>query len=194
AGSRRCLLGGRVGSGGGGFSAEGLGGEPVARPGAAGDGGGTPPRDRAVWSPATDEAISSPPGMGMPTESEGASEHRRDSDAEPVVAGTLRTPRRWEELLVEAAVVGGKERWARRLDGLAAELRLKITGLEKVEPESPRLIALDRQLVNLEHLRRFALPIIEELAALPRHANWGEWLAALERLAPMALRHPERVL
>ncbi|PYX79752.1 MAG: PD-(D/E)XK nuclease family protein [Acidobacteria bacterium] len=155
---------------------------------------GTPPRDRAVWSPATDEAIPSPPGMGMPTESEGASEHRRDSDAEPVVAGTLRTPRRWEELLVEAAVVGGKERWARRLDGLAAELRLKITGLEKVEPESPRLIALDRQLVNLEHLRRFALPIIEELAALPRHANWGEWLAALERLAPMALRHPERVL
>ncbi len=75
---------------------------------------------------------------------------------------------------MEAAVVGGKERWARRLDGLAAELRLKITSLQKVEPESPRLIALDRQLVNLEHLRRFVLPIIEELAALPDRANWGQ--------------------
>lgn len=155
---------------------------------------GAPPRDREVWSPATDEAIPAPTAVEMPAEAEEVSVYHRDSDAEPVVAGTLRTPRRWEELLVEAAVVGSKERWARRLDGLAAELRLKITGLQKVEPESPRLIALERQLVNLKHLRRFALPIIEELAALPRHANWGEWLQALERLAPMTLRHPERVL
>lgn len=155
---------------------------------------GTPPRDRNIWSPATDEAIPSPPIVQVPTESEDISEHRGDSDAEPVVAGILRTPRRWEELLVEAAVVGGKERWARRLDGLGAELRLKIAGLQKVEPESPRLIALERQLANLEHLRRFALPVIEELAALPSHANWGQWLEGLERLAPMVLRRPERVL
>ncbi|HEX6803615.1 MAG TPA: hypothetical protein VF133_08045, partial [Terriglobales bacterium] len=155
---------------------------------------GTPPGDREIWSQAAGEEIPSTPTGEVPTESEETSEHHKDSDAEPVIAGTLRTPRRWEELLVEAAVIGGKERWARRLDGLAAELRLKIAGLQKVEPESPRLIALERQIGNLEHLRRFALPVIEELAALPKQANWGEWLQAMEHLAPMALRYPVHVL
>ncbi len=37
-------------------------------------------------------------------------------------AGTLRAPKRWERLLVDAAVVGGRDRWARRLSGLEAEL------------------------------------------------------------------------
>ena len=155
---------------------------------------GAPPADRELWSPATDETIPSAPSMDVSAEPEDVSEPDQDSDAGPVIAGTLRTPRKWEELLVEAAVVGGKERWARRLDGLAAELRLKIISLQRVEPESPRLIAIERQLINLDHLRRFALPIIEELATLPSHANWGEWLQALERLAPMVLRYPERVL
>ena len=155
---------------------------------------GAPPTDRDVWSPATDEGIPSAPQVEVPAESADVAGHRVDSDQEPVVAGNLRTPRRWEELLVEAAVVGGKERWTRRLDGLAAELRLKVRSLQKVQPESARLIALERQLINLEHLRRFALPVLEELAALPTQANWGEWLLGLERLAPMVLRYPERVL
>src|SRR5439155_1658767 len=49
-----------------------------------------------------------------------------DSDDEAIVAGTLRSPWKWEELIVESAVVGGrtraegKARWRRRLDGLAA--------------------------------------------------------------------------
>ena len=34
---------------------------------------------------------------------------------QPEIAGTLRTPRRWEWMLVEAAVIGGDpERWRRR--------------------------------------------------------------------------------
>jgi len=157
-------------------------------------GEGAPPKDRVVWSPATDDAIPTPPAAEVPPEPAEAPRSRQDSDAEPLVAGTLRTPRKWEELLVEAAVVGGKDRWVRRLDGLAAELRLKIAGLLKVEPESPRLVALNRQLADLGHLRRFALAIIEELATLPTEVGWGQWLEALERLAPMALRRPERVL
>lgn len=155
---------------------------------------GAPPADRDVWSPPTDEEIRSAPQVKVPAESADAASRREDSDAEPLVAGNLRTPRRWEELLVEAAVVGGKERWTRRLDGLSAELHLKIQSLQKVQPESARLIALERQLVNLQHLRRFALPVIDELAGLPTQANWGEWLLGLERLAPMVLRYPERVL
>jgi len=47
---------------------------------------------------------------------------------------------------------------------------------------------------QLDELRRFALPVIEDLAALPEAALWGEWLDRLEALAPRVLRHPERVL
>jgi len=36
--------------------------------------------------------------------------------------GVLRAPRRWEQLLVDAAVIGGRDRWERRLAGLAADL------------------------------------------------------------------------
>jgi hypothetical protein len=36
-----------------------------------------------------------------------------------VVAGTLRAPWKWESLLVESAVIGGSDRWGRRLNGLA---------------------------------------------------------------------------
>ena len=56
------------------------------------------------------------------------------------------------------------------------------------------MAAIERDLANLEHLRRFAVPVIERLTALPREGTWGEWIAALETLAPMVLRRPERVL
>jgi len=54
--------------------------------------------------------------------------------------------------------------------------------------------AVRRKLRNLRHLRAFALPVIEELAALPESTTWGEWIAVLEQLAPRVLRQPERVL
>jgi CRISPR/Cas system-associated exonuclease Cas4 (RecB family) len=38
------------------------------------------------------------------------------------------------------------------------------------------------------------LPVIDELAALPSVATWAEWIARLERLAPMVLIRPDRVL
>jgi ATP-dependent helicase/nuclease subunit B len=41
----------------------------------------------------------------------------------PVREGQLRAPRRWEQLLVDAAVIGSHDRWRRRLEGLANELR-----------------------------------------------------------------------
>lgn len=40
-----------------------------------------------------------------------------DPDA-PVTAGRLRSPRKWEQLIVDAAVIGGVDRWRRRLEGL----------------------------------------------------------------------------
>src|SRR5207247_11069771 len=100
----------------------------------------------------------------------------------------------WEHTIVEVAVIGGQARWKRRLDGLAGELRVKLAELEGEEPDSARARAVARDLENLSHLRAFAVPVIEELAAFPATAPWGTWLQHLERLAPMVLRRPERVL
>lgn len=111
-----------------------------------------------------------------------------------VVAGTLRAPWKWETLIVEASVIGGPDRWARRLDGLAEAYRLKVGELEAEDPDSPRLGGLRRDLANLEHLRAFAVPIIDEMSRWPETAPWGTWLAHLEALAPRVLRRPSRVL
>ena len=116
-----------------------------------------------------------------------------DEEADgPVVAGTLRTPRRWEQLLVDAAVVGGRDRWQRRLAGVRAELEERRGALEDLDETHGE--HLRRQIDGLANLERFALPIIDMLAALPQTARWGEWLAALRRLAAATLRRPERVL
>ena len=110
------------------------------------------------------------------------------------MSGTLRAPWKWEQLLVESAVIGGKDRWSRRLAGLEAEYRARIARFREEEPDSPRIAGIERDLRNLEHLRQFAIPVIDRLTELPGQGTWGEWIAALETLAPIVLRRPERVL
>jgi CRISPR/Cas system-associated exonuclease Cas4 (RecB family) len=123
-----------------------------------------------------------------------------DSDDDAIIAGTLRAPWKWEELIVESAVVGGrtreegKARWRRRLDGLAADFRYRIRELTRDEPDSARIARLQRDLRNLAHLRQFALPLVDELADWPEQATWGDWLDRLAALAPAALKRPNRVL
>jgi RecB family exonuclease len=115
-----------------------------------------------------------------------------DPDKDPVIAGQLRAPRRWERLLVEAAVIGGRERWRNRINGLAQELRSQ---LAEVEDENEAKGAVVRQtLEDLEAFAAYALPLIEILDALPKSATWGEWLDHLGALATRALRQPQRVL
>ncbi len=114
-----------------------------------------------------------------------------DEDA-PVRAGTLRAPRRWEQLIVDAAVIGGRDRWARRIDGAIAIAKRTRDELE--DPEDPHAHALARRLADLAALRAFALPLIDALAALPKEATWGVWLEALSSIASRALRDPRRVL
>ena len=161
------------------------------------DSAGAPPTGWAAWVPAEDDVF----GLAAVGASGGEADGARrsppasgDSDQDPVVEGSLRTPWKWEELLVESAVIGGRDRWRRRLDGLAADYRLRLEALKEDEPDSPRVPALERELRNLDHLRRFALPVIDQLAALPISASWGEWIPALERLAPIVLRRPQRAL
>ena len=115
-------------------------------------------------------------------------------DDDAVVDGSLRAPWKWETLIVESAVIGGDPgRWHRRLDGLAQEYRLKIQEEMREDPESPRAKRFERDLRNLGHLRSFALPVIDLLAAWPAKALWGEWLDRFAMLAPIVLRQPERV-
>lgn len=123
-----------------------------------------------------------------------------DSDDEAIVSGTLRSPWKWEELVVESAVVGGRNRedgrarWRRRLDGLAADYRYRMTELAREEPESPTIARFARDLRNLVHLQAFALPLIDLLAGWPERATWGEWLERFSALASRGLKDPVRVL
>jgi len=107
--------------------------------------------------------------------------------------GTLRTPRHWERLLVEAAVIGEASRWQSRLAGLAAKLASDVEAYEKKD-EAALADSSRRELAALEALRRFALPLIDDLATLPKRATWGEWIDKLGALASRALRRPDRVL
>ncbi len=100
---------------------------------------------------------------------------------EPAPESDRPTPRRWEQYLVDAAVIGGWDRWERRLRGLEAEWELNAE--ENVE-----------RLAQLRNLREFALPLIDALSAFPRAATWKEWLEALGGLARRALRGPDGVL
>src|SRR5204863_279949 len=82
----------------------------------------------------------------------------------------------------EAAVIGGRERWARRLQGLLAKRELAIAAAE----DATEAEALARRRDELMRLRDFAMPIVDALAGLPRAASWAEWLDALRALAGRA--------
>jgi CRISPR/Cas system-associated exonuclease Cas4 (RecB family) len=160
-----------------------------------------PPHD---WVAPLDEAFGLP--VDAPTEDDEDDEDD-DGDAEStvrdpesslpdVLGGTLRAPWRWERLLVEAAVIGrDAARWKRRLAGKAAELARQITEAEQREgADSGLVLALRRSSEQLEHLRAFAVPVVEELSSWPHTATWGEWLDVFAQLAPRVLRKPAHVL
>ena len=154
--------------------------------------------DRPSWVASSDEVLAAFPERS--SEGDLASDQcarfaAADADPDAVIlSGTLRTPWKWERLLVESAVIGGRRRWARRLDGLAEQYRLLMCKLRDDDPDSPRLPHLEREIENLEHLRAFALPLIAQISDWPDQAAWGDWLQRLDSLAPRILRTPEHVL
>jgi hypothetical protein len=165
--------------------------------------GQVPPADNAAgdsWSPPTDEiacaAIADADRSADPDPEDDARAASQEREQGGVIAGTLRAPWRWEELLVESAVIGHLDRWDRRLKGLREEYRRRLDELQSDEPESPRIPAIRRDLEQLDYLRTFALPLVHEMADWPRGAvwHWGQWLAALGDLAPRVLRQAARVL
>lgn len=136
-----------------------------------------PPADRAEDPAPIDEA---PPAA--------------EGDGRGVVAGSLRAPWRWEELLVEAYVIEGFDRWQRRLPGLRKEYDRRLRELADEDTDSPRLLALRRDREELQHLEDFALPIVAALDTWRQPRSWGEWLRAFDLLVPRVLRQPARVL
>lgn len=109
---------------------------------------------------------------------------------DPSADGSLQVPLRWEQWLVDAAVVGTEARWRRRLDGLAQEIRAQIE--READPTARE--GLKGRLHSLVSLREFALPLVERLAALRAPRPWARWHSDLEALAMAALREPLAVL
>ena len=155
-----------------------------------------PGAGQTTWSPSLDEVFAGSAfaaEQGLDADEESVETEEEEQGA--AVAGTLRTPRRWERLLVEASVIGGgAERWSRRLGGLEAELTRRLAEARREGADAPRAEGIARDRARLAHLRTFALPLIGELAAWPAAARWGEWLDSLATLAPRVLRTPAYVL
>ena len=148
----------------------------------------------AVWVGPEDELVASSAQADEGAGEIGAEAQPLPADPESsaVIEGNLRAPWRWEHLLVDSAVIGSKDRWVRRLDGLANELRVRLAEAEQEESSFSERLA--RDLRDLEHLHAFALPAIELLDALPEQASWGQWLNQLSELAAQTLRDPSGVL
>jgi hypothetical protein len=150
------------------------------------------------WSPPADEIVESvlPPDEreeeAQPEEEAAAQIARGESDRD--LAGTLRAPWRWEDLIVEAAVIGRLDRWQRRLKGLEHEYDRRVREASSEDPDASRVRALVRDREQLRALRAFAEPILAGMADWPASQSWGHWLSALERLAPRVIAKPERVL
>lgn len=152
--------------------------------------GGAPPSARLRPFARPDAAETLLPDSPLPPEPPPPPESVVDVEA-PAVLGQLRAPRRWEKLIVEAAVIGGPDRWRRRLAGLRQRFE---TALENPTATDAQLARSRRSLADLVALEQFALPLLDDLSALPTQASWGVWLSALSALATRALKAPDRVL
>lgn len=150
----------------------------------------SPGEEQTAWAPAGDEVLAIREEGRLPPAPAGV-----EADfSRPETAGTLPAPRRWEQMLVEASVIGvTADRWARRLTGLDRELERRGREAERQgHDDQATAIARDRQ--RLQQLGAFALPLVEEMAAWPADAPWGAWLDRLAALAPRVLRAPAFVL
>ena len=150
------------------------------------------------WSPPADDIGESavPPDAraeDIQPEEEAAIQAARGETAQDL-GGTLRAPWRWEDLIVEAAVIGRLDRWQRRLKGLEHEYDRRLREAGKDDPDAPQVRALKRDREQLMALRHFAEPILAEMAEWPAAQSWGDWLGRLQRLAPRVVSKPERVL
>lgn len=148
-------------------------------PGGASDGD-----QQGLWQPPVDE------GLGLQTRT--APSASPASMSAPHVSAA--SPWRWEGILNDAQVIGGAERWERRLRGYREQLQVRADAARADDLDSPRHQSLVRRMEWADELIAFAAGVVGEMAAWPSHDDWGAWLERLERLAPRVLVRPDRVL
>ena len=146
------------------------------------------PGDAVAWVPPDAEMTAEPVVDAL------AAAEEQDGGERDASAGSLAVPRRWEQLLVDAAVIGGRRRWERRLAGLREQLLAALEEREREEPGGADAERTRRRLEELAALQAYALPRLAALAELPESALWSEWLERLRALAVRSLRRPDRVL
>ncbi len=154
--------------------------------------------DADVWSPPADEVVEAILPVDARAEDtqpeEDATAATKRGETSRDIAGTLRAPWRWEVLIGEAAVIGGLDRWQRRLKGLEHEYDRRLREATSDDPEASRARAIRRDREQLQALRSFAEPVLSEMSSWPAEQSWGDWLEALRRLAPRVITQPTRVL
>jgi ATP-dependent helicase/nuclease subunit B len=114
---------------------------------------------------------------------------RRRHAAESQHTTALFTPALWERMIVDAAVIGGKERWRNRLNGLLESFTTKRAALD----EDSERETLDKHIDALNALIEFVLPLIGILEEFPVRAKWGDWLDHLHVLANESLEDSNQV-
>ena len=130
-----------------------------------------------------------------------------DGDAaggEPAEAGdeTSAAVRLAERLILEAGVIGGLDRWERRLERLASRLADEEREANEADEANKANEADEadgagerrRRREELARLQAEALPLLRRLSKLPDEATLGRWVEALGGLARAALRDPGPVL
>lgn len=142
-------------------------------------------------SPMPDEAEAL--GIRPPDAATAAPDDGSDPDGQGAGA-QRRSPWRWEAILNDAQVIGGRDRWARRLRGHREQLVLRADAAFKDDPSAPRHEALRRQVQWTDELIAFAGDVVGALAEWPASDDWAGWLARLEALAPRVLARPDRLL
>jgi RecB family exonuclease len=90
----------------------------------------------------------------------------------------------WERIVLEANVIGGRDRWFARLHSAREALE---NALAKAHDDDARQRAGHR-LQALDALSGFVLPLIDVLAAHPAGASWNEWLVWLRQVAAAGIR------
>lgn len=139
-----------------------------------------------------DTASGEPPPASANLTSRAYDDEEEEGDDEATTVDPVRAPRGWEKLLVDAAVIGGDpERWRRRLSGLAEELRRRADEIDRTGGESH---GVRRTIEELGALARFALPLLDDLAALPPRASLARYAELVAAIATRALGKPTRVL
>ena len=97
----------------------------VPRPVASGAPPAAMAREDRFHAPADDVVALGAQALGLSGAAADGGEPKLEEDDAGAPVGSLPAPRHWERLLGDAAVIGGIDRWQRRLDGLQRELELR---------------------------------------------------------------------